>query len=138
MKNKSEILGHNILPYIKNLTEYMESKGLKIRPLPKLHIKRDKKNSNEIFGKTAYYNPTEKSITLFVENRHPKDILRSFSHEMIHHKQNLEGQFDKKSNENVKDPNYAQNDKHLRKMEEEAYLLGNMLFRDYEDSIKNK
>jgi hypothetical protein len=34
------------------------------------------------------------------------------------------------------DPNYAQNDKHLRKMEEDAYLRGNMLFRDWTDTRK--
>jgi hypothetical protein len=32
---------------------------------------------------------------------------------------------------------YAQGNKHLRKMEMEAYLKGNMLFRDWEDSKKN-
>ena len=32
-----------------------------------------------------------KEIVLYVEGRHIKDIMRSFSHEMIHHHQNLEG-----------------------------------------------
>ena len=31
---------------------------------------------------------------------------------------------------------YAQNDDHLRKMEEDAYLRGNMTFRDWEDNYK--
>ncbi len=31
---------------------------------------------------------------------------------------------------------YAQSDPHMRKMEEEAYLQGNMMFRDWEDSCK--
>lgn len=137
MKSKIKILEHDILPFIKSLTEYMESKGLKIRPLPELKIKRDKKNATNLFGKTAYYNPAEKSVTLFVENRHPKDILRSFAHEMIHHKQNLEGQFNN-FGDIGNDPNYAQNNDHLRKMEKEAFLKGNMLFRDWEDTIKNK
>ena len=34
-------------------------------------------------------------------------------------------------------PTYAQDDQHLRKMEMEAYLKGNLLFRDWEDWVKN-
>jgi hypothetical protein len=33
---------------------------------------------------------------------------------------------------------YAQKNPYLRKLEEEAYLLGNMTFRDWEDGMKNK
>ena len=35
-------------------------------------------------------------------------------------------------------PGYAQSNPKLRKMEAEAYLLGNMLFRDWEDGKKAK
>jgi hypothetical protein len=34
------------------------------------------------------------------------------------------------------DPQYAQNDSHMRKMEAEAYLKGNFLLRDFEDNFK--
>ena len=40
----------------------------------------DLENSKDPFGKTAYYNPNENKISLFVDERHPKDMLRSFSH----------------------------------------------------------
>jgi len=33
-------------------------------------------------------------------------------------------------------PTYAQDDAHLRKMEMEAYLKGNLLLRDFEDNFK--
>ena len=36
------------------------------------------------------------------------------------------------------DPQYAQNDPWLRQMEKQAYLLGNILFRDWEDQKKAK
>jgi hypothetical protein len=40
-------------------------------------------------------------------------------------------------NENaLKDPRYAQNNKNLRKLEEDAYLRGNMSFRSWEDQYK--
>ena len=31
---------------------------------------------------------------------------------------------------------YAQNDEHMRNMEKEAYLQGNLLMRDFEDNFK--
>jgi len=34
--------------------------------------------------------------------------------------------------------NYAQDNDHMRKMEQEAYLKGNMCFRDWEDTIEDK
>ena len=102
---------------------------------PKLHLKQDEKNAQGIFGKTAYYNPADMSIVLYVTNRHPKDICRSFSHELVHHHQNERGDLDMG---NASSPTYAQDDPHMRKMEMEAYLKGNLLFRDWEDKVKNQ
>jgi hypothetical protein len=59
--------------------------------------------------------------------------MRSLSHELIHHTQNCNGQFDGASEMGE---GYAQNDEHLREMEREAYEQGNLVFRDWEDSIK--
>ena len=94
----------------------------------------DHENAKNPLGKTAYYDPNSMQITIFVDKRHVKDILRSLSHELIHHTQNCRGEFDK---HHETGDNYAQKDPHMRKMEAEAYLLGNgLLFRDWEDSIK--
>ena len=62
-----------------------------------------------------------------------KTFMRSLSHELVHHTQNCNGQF-----ENVGEmgEGYAQNDSHLREMERQAYEIGNLCFRDWEDSIK--
>ena len=103
---------------------------------PRLFLRNDVKNSQDILGKTAFYDPGQQSVTLFVHNRHPKDILRSFAHELVHHTQNLRGDL---SSEKVgkMGANYAQDNKHMRNMEKEAYLKGNMCFRDWEDGLKN-
>ena len=94
----------------------------------------DEENSLNPFGKTAHYDPNNMQIALYVDGRHPKDILRSLSHELVHHAQNCRGEFDGGMST---EQGYAQKDPHLRKMEAEAYLLGNgFLFRDYEDSLK--
>ena len=104
---------------------------------PKLFLKNDAENSQLALGRTAHYNPDEKSITLFVSNRHPKDILRSFAHELVHHTQNLRGDLNPEKMGNMT-KNYAQDNDHMRNMEKEAYLKGNMCFRDWEDSLDNK
>lgn len=93
----------------------------------------DPQNSVELLGKTAYYDPSQMSVTIYTDRRHPKDILRSVAHELVHHKQNCDG---KMNNLNPTTPGYAQKDSHLRGLEEEAYLEGNMCFRDWEDEYK--
>ena len=97
---------------------------------PKLFFVQDSANASNIFGKTAYYEPESETIKLYVTNRHPKDILRSFSHELVHHAQNCRGDFD---NDTVTEEGYAQNNPHLREMEREAYEKGNLIFRDFCD-----
>jgi hypothetical protein len=71
---------------------------------------------------------------LYTTGRHPKDVMRSLAHELVHHTQNCNGMFD---NVGSTGEGYAQNDEHLREMEREAYEQGNLCFRDWEDSIKN-
>jgi phosphopantetheine adenylyltransferase len=117
--------------YILELTKYMVNQGMNIKPLPVVKfINNDKTNAENVFGKTAFYNPEEKSITLFTMNRHPKDVLRSFSHEMIHHEQNLDNRLNNISTTNTNE------DGDLPEIEREAYEKGNMMFRNWEDSIK--
>ena len=96
----------------------------------------DPENAKDTFGKTAYYSPSENAISVYVDGRHIKDILRSISHELVHHAQNCRGEFD---NDMETGEGYAQTNPHLRKMEAEAYLMGNgFLFRDYEDQLKKE
>ena len=101
---------------------------------PKLFLRGDASNAQNPLGKTAFYNPQEKSVTLYTTNRHPKDVMRSLSHELVHHAQNCRGDF---NGVGEMGEGYAQNDEHLREMEREAYEVGNMCFRDWEDGIKN-
>ena len=100
---------------------------------PEIDFTSDPENGKLTLGKTAYYEPQNMKVTIFTDNRHPKDIMRSLSHELVHHAQNCDGQFDMNSDLGE---GYAQNDEHLRKMEEQAYLEGNMCFRDWEDGYK--
>ncbi len=101
---------------------------------PRLFLRSDVGNADDPLGKTAYYDPNEQKIVLYVTGRHPKDVMRSLSHELVHHTQNCRGDFD---NVHEMGDGYAQNDAHLREMEREAYETGNLCFRDWEDSIKH-
>ena len=93
----------------------------------------DLANAKNPLGKTAHYDPSNSTVTVYVDKRHPKDVLRSISHELVHHAQNLRGDLNAGSMEE----GYAQEDDHLRKMEEEAYRKGNMVFRDWTDTRNN-
>jgi len=120
----------NVKNEIAKLTKHMIGKGMNVEPLPKLIFKNgDKENAKQFLGKTAYYDPNNQSIVLYTEGRHPKDIVRSFAHEMIHHIQNLEGRLGEITTTNT------QEDDHLDKLEQEANLKGTMTFRNWTDSL---
>jgi hypothetical protein len=115
---------------LSSLIQYMLSKGMNIRPLPKVKfIEDDVENARDFFGKTAYYNPSEKSIVLYTMDRHPKDVMRSFAHEMIHHEQNCNGKL-----QNINTTN-TNEDGDLPEIEREAYEKGNIMFRNWTDTI---
>jgi hypothetical protein len=127
---ESSTLAWNPKESLVTLSKYLMNE-LGIKEAPNIEIKEDEENAKNILGKTAYYNPSNNTITLYITGRHPKDILRSFSHEMIHHKQNLDGRL-----ENITTTNTNEDDE-LTEIEREAYELGNILFRNWEDKIKN-
>ncbi len=115
---------------IMQLTQHMLDKGMNIEPLPSVELlDGDSVNAREFLGKTAYYDPNSATIVLYTEGRHPKDIVRSFSHEMIHHIQNLEGRLG-----NIITTN-TQEDDDLNDIEAEANLKGTMTFRNWTDSL---
>ena len=131
MKDVDLRTGFDYTPFMVSILEYMLDENMKITPIPEVKIKRDPVESSDFFGKTAYYDQTKKEVVLYVEGRHPKDVMRSFAHEMIHHKQNLEGRLSNITTSNTNE------DSSLLEIEKEAYLEGNITFRNWEDSIKN-
>jgi hypothetical protein len=121
----------DLLPYLAKLTQHMIKKGYNINPLPSLEfIDDDITNAKNFLGKTAYYNPDTQAIVLYTHGRHPKDIARSYAHEMIHHIQNLEGRLGDITTTNT------QEDDKLNKLEAEANLKGTMTFRNWTDGLE--
>ena len=132
-ENASYSQNIDVMEKITQLTNHMIDKGMNIEPLPSLEfIDGNSKNAKDFFGKTAYYDPNKQHIVLYTEGRHPKDIVRSYAHEMIHHIQHLEDRLGDVSGTDTT------SDEHLTKLEKEANLRGTMTFRNWTDSILNE
>jgi hypothetical protein len=132
-----EISKEEMKKHIKDYYKYAK-KHLDIDKAPKLKFVKDDKNADDFFGKTGFYEPSTMTINLYVTNRHAKDIVRSFAHELIHHYQNLNERLPDETMAKTHDVDYASKNKDLRDMEREAFEKGNMMFRDWTDSIKKK
>lgn len=123
-------LEEGLIPMIVDLTKFMYNQGLPIDPAPEIEFIEDEDNAKNPLGRTAYYDPNNKAIALYTTGRHPKDILRSFAHEMIHHCQNMEGRLGNVHTTNINEDDY------LKELEREAYERGNMCFRSWENSLR--
>lgn len=51
----------------------------------------EQEEKNALKQHTGLFNPDNNSIVIFCKDRHPKDILRSLAHELIHFQQNMNG-----------------------------------------------
>jgi hypothetical protein len=102
---------------------------------PTLFLDSDPSNAPNTLGKTAYYDPQTFEIHVYTDGRHPKDMLRSIAHELIHHQQNLEGRLDVGGYHG--EGYYLQNEA-LKELEQEAMLEGNHYLREYEDTLKTQ
>lgn len=130
--NCSEQDTQNLEEYIRHLYGYIKNK-LQFKVAPLIKLIDDEKNSQNPLGQTGHYDPDRKEITVFITDRHIKDILRSIAHELIHHNQNCNNKI---SGDSDMSEGYAQRDQDLRNLEEEAYSQGNLLFRDWENQMK--
>jgi len=101
-----------------------------LKPLPKIVL--NNKRQKGLFISTGMYSIDNKKVTLFINERHPKDVLRSLAHELIHHKQNIEGRLTEENcNERITESDVT------LPLEEEAYLQGNIAFRKWTEKYNN-
>ena len=120
-------------PLIDSLTASMENDGLKLKPYPRIRMIHDEEaNADNFFGMTAYYDPNNREIVLYTLGRHPKDIMRSYAHELIHVHQHNEDRLHDIKTDNVNA------DKHLENLERDAYETGNIMFRSWTNKITEK
>lgn len=85
---------------------------------PKINFIEDGENAQNPMGYTGHYDPSTMVITIYITGRHPKDILRSLSHELVHHAQNCRGE-----DLMIKTHDIDANP-HLKAMEDEAFHVG--------------
>ena len=115
-------------PYFKSICDFFQEKGIEVEPYP--NVKLHKGEQEGLYIKTGYYDPDTKEVHVFLADRHPKDVLRSFAHELIHHNQNLRGTLGGYKGQTL------DGDKALQKLESEAYLLGNIYFRKWTEELR--
>lgn len=113
-------------PYILSLCSYMQRHGYVSGPIPKVRLVKQHQDGSPLEVMTGHFDPDDDEIVLYVADRHPKDILRTLAHELIHVQQHHEGRlggFD--GSAALKD------DPVLRSIEGEAFLKGNLALRDW-------
>lgn len=110
----------------------MADNGYTSRPFPKIIL--DNSEQDGVFIKTGYFDPEKNGIRLFINGRHPKDVLRTCAHELIHWKQQVDGVIEKSGYSGDK----ITEDKNLIRLEAEAYLKGNMAFRSWTETEQKK
>ena len=125
---KLKLLADDLYNFIK--------KKRKIVRDPQIIYKFDDGNAKKILGKTGHYDPESEEIVVYCSNRHPKDILRSLAHEVIHHIQNIEGRMESDEMDSAADENYILDSDFLRDLELEAFGDGNLDIREWEAHMK--
>lgn len=105
---------------LKQYYQFAKSK-LGFQDHPKVILVNDPVNAEKPLGVTGFYDPGTMTIKIYTTGRHVKDILRSLSHELVHHYQNCSGVDLRFSTSDINADNY------LKQIELEAGAIGNTL-----------
>ena len=134
IKNPANINLDELEPHVNGMYDHFAKKyGFWKHPV--MVFDSDPGNQPDILGKTAYYDPNTLEIHVYTDGRHPKDMLRSIAHELIHHRQNIEGRLNVGG---YQGEGYYLKNEELKKLEQEAMKDGNETLREYEDGLKLK
>lgn len=134
LSNHSDVDLSSLEPHVQGMYDFFDQK-IGFKKPPTMHFDSEPNNQSNVLGKTAYYDPSSLEIHVFTDGRHPKDMLRSIAHELIHHQQNLEDRLDVGGY--MGQGYYLQNEA-MKELEQEAMLKGNALMREYEDTTKSE
>jgi hypothetical protein len=118
--------------YLKSIFNFFVKNDICNKPYPKIRIV-TKKQDEELFITTGYFDNISKEIVLFVADRHLKDILRTFCHELVHLGQRQKGILNDNDGKTT-----SLDDKRLEKLESEAYEKGNIYFRKWTEFYQKK
>ena len=123
--------------WINRINDYVRNvEHIQIDPLPNLELSNAKNSQSDMLISTGGYMPAVKTIVLHIDNRHLKDILRSYCHELIHHNQNLD------NNDYIRRvfnaPQDLVDNPELEELEGDAYLRGKLVFRRFTEWFKRQ
>jgi len=131
-ENQEHLKNMSLDEMIESFKSFIKEKGINIKQSYKVNLIEDEDNSKLPLPSTAYYNPNDSSINIHKTNRDNKSILKSLAHEVVHLYQDEQGKIPELTTTNINE------DGDLLQLEAEAYLLGGLLFRMWEDQIKTK
>lgn len=109
--NKTEKISRDFIKWV--------CKKLEIDQEPKIVLDsdKDKVDLHRTFGSTS---PGDGSIWVYIDNRNTADSLRTLAHEMVHHKQYLDGVVTSDMDDETK-----------QRIEDEANAIAGRLMREY-------
>ena len=132
--------GVDIVPLATSLVDFMSRNGVSFgRKIPFVIFSSgeevNQNSVNPIFKRTGHFNFLDKVINIFTDGRSTKDILRTLAHELIHADQVINKNMDVAPALNGLG---KKNNSEAEKIEGDAYLRGNILFRRWEDTLRGK
>jgi len=119
--------------YVDDINRFFVSQGLQVEPFPEVRILRGGNDRFDALAPTGSYDGSRMVVELYVGQRHLKDILRSYCHELVHHNQRLAmpEKFLALDKSGSLDENAD-----LEKWEADAFRRGNLLFRRWTETKK--
>ena len=105
------------LDIIKDFIEYCQT-NLEIEDLPEINFTDEREWATSIHSFGQYAN-NQKSLQVYIGNRNLADILRTLSHELVHHRQNELGMLDSRSGDTGSE------------IENQANSISGILMRNY-------
>lgn len=123
-ENFKKLIKEELLPIgtkqgiVNDFIEYVKNE-LELPDTPKINVIHDKNNMSDELRSFATYNLSTHEITVNAHNRNLADVLRSLAHELIHYKQNQNGELSTESGITGSD------------IENEANALAGILMRNY-------
>jgi hypothetical protein len=105
------------LDIIQDFIDYCQT-NLEIENLPEINFTEDNQWATSIHSFGQYAN-NQKSLQVYIGNRNLADVLRTLSHELVHHRQNELGMLDSKSGDTGSE------------IENQANSISGILMRNY-------
>ena len=133
--NPFKVQGYDVTKLASDLIDFYSKNGIDFGDdLPTIKfLKKPESKNPPVFKETGNFSPFTNQIDIFTSGRSAKDCLRSLAHELIHADQSINKNMDIE----VATNSIKNKDKEAEKIEADAYKRGNILFRKWEEDIKD-